>query len=133
MKFVLCKYFSIDIKQGKCNQDLNYFSITILLFYIEDKKRYKELKKVLKKHILSKFKNPNKLKMAEMTFLLFDLLSCPWLDEPFKKDLLIHYDIKNTSEQEAILELNKKQWWFTKWTDFDFCKALESKKSLEVY
>ena len=128
---VLCKYFSIDIDKEKCNYDLNYFSITILLFYIENKKRYNKLKEVLKKHVLFKFDDSNKLRMAEMTFLLFDLLSCPWVDESFKTNLLIQYDIKNLSDQRAIL--NRKQLWFTKWTDFDFCKALESKKSLEVY
>ena len=69
--------------------------------------------------------------MTELTFLLFDLLSCPYIDEGFKKDLLVRYDITDASDQDKIL--NRKEYWFTKWTDFDFGKELEAKKSQEVY
>lgn len=130
---VLCKYFYADLNKNEFGYELNYFSIIVLLFYIENKTRYASFKNKLKEHIKVKFQKNNKLKlkMAELTFLLFDLLSCPYIDESFKKDLLVRYDIHDTSDQKAIL--SRKEYWFTKWTNFDFGKELESKKSQEVY
>ena len=45
---VLCKYSAIDIKNKRCEHGLNYFSITVLLFYIEKKRRYNTTKEILK-------------------------------------------------------------------------------------
>ena len=128
---VLCKYFDADLNKNEFGYELNYFSIIVLLFYIANKTRYASFKNILKEHIKAKFQKNNKLKMTELTFLLFDLLSCPYIDESFKKDLLVRYNINYASDQEAIL--NRKEYWFTKWTDFDFGKELEAKKSQEVY
>lgn len=128
---VLGKYFDIDLNMKKFGYELNYFSISVLLFYIEDRTRYAALKRILKEHIITKFEKNNRLKMAELTFLLFDLLSCPYVDESFKRDLLVKYNVTDHSAQTEIL--NDKDFWFTKWTDFDFSKELEAKKSQEVY
>ena len=128
---VLAKYFDIDLNKKKFGYELNYFSVSVLLFYIENRTRYAALKEILKEHIKTKFEKNNKLKMAELTFLLFDLLSCPYIDENFKKDLLIKYNVTDNAVQTAIL--SRKELWFTKWTDFDFSKELEAKKSQEVY
>ncbi|GBR75867.1 reverse transcriptase [Candidatus Termititenax persephonae] len=128
---VLCKYFDVNIDTGVFGYDLNYFSITVLLFYIEDKKRYLDFKIILKERIKSKFEKNNKLKTTELTLLLLDLISCPYLDDAFKRQLLVFYDITEISEQNGIL--NRKELWFTKWIDFDFCKELDAKKSQEVY
>ncbi len=128
---VLAKYFDIDLNKKKFGYELNYFSISVLLFYIENKSRYSTLKEILKEHVKAKFEKSNRLKMAELTFLFFDLLSCPYLDEVFKKELLAKYNVTDTAVQTAIL--SRKELWFTKWTDFDFSKELEAKKSQEVY
>ena len=69
--------------------------------------------------------------MTELTILLFDLLSCPFLEDEFKKDLLGYYDITDSSELNEIIK--RKDYWFSKWDNFDFGKELEAKKSLEVY
>lgn len=128
---VLCKYFDVAPDKYEFGYDLNYFSITVLLFYIENKTRYADFKEALKGHIKSKFEKKNKLRMAEQTFLLLDLLSCPYIGDGFKKDLLKCYDIIDASDQNKILK--RKEHWFTKWTDFDYGKELEAKKSQEVY
>ncbi len=128
---VLCKYFDVDLGQKKFNYELNYFSISVLLFYIESRARYSTLKEMLKEHIKAKFEKSNRLKMAELTFLLFDLLSCPYVDKDFKRIILTKYNVTDTAIQDAILARNEI--WFTKWTDFDFSKELEAKKSQEVY
>lgn len=128
---VLSKYFDVDIDKNKLAYDLNYFSVTVLLFYIENRTRYDSFKNILKEHIKAKFEKSNKSKMAELTFLLFDLLSCPYIDDGFKKDLLARYNITDDIQQNAMLK--RTEYWFTKWTDFDFGKELEAKKSQEVY
>lgn len=131
---VLSKYFDINLKKKKGTYDLNYFSITVLLFYIEDIPRYRTFKEILKERIKYKFKNINKdtrLKTTELTLLLFDLISCPYLENDFKKDLLKYYDIIDPVLQGEIINIEK--YWFTKWTEFDFVKELEAKKSQSVY
>jgi len=125
--------FGITLNNGKdkYRYDLNYFSITVLLFYIKDIRRYNTLKGALEEIIMDKFKKKNKLKMAELTLLLFDILACPYIDNGFKCDLLQCYKITNVADQNKIIK--RKECWFTKWTDFDLSCELEAKKSQEVY
>lgn len=131
---ILCNYFNIDQKVKSRDHCLNYFSITVLLFYIGNKKRYRDIKDTLKEHIRCKFEKvqkDNRRRMTELTILLFDLLSCPFLEDEFKKDLLGYYDITDATELNEIIK--RKDYWFSKWDNFDFGKELEAKKSLEVY
>ncbi|MCB9772256.1 MAG: RNA-directed DNA polymerase [Candidatus Omnitrophica bacterium] len=133
-EFLLGKYFDINIKEEKCLYDLNYFTITVLLFYIEGKSRYNKIREIIKTHITHKFEKVplnKRIITTELVFLLFDLLSCPYLDEAFKKNLLVYYDITDASQQNNLL--SRKGYWFTKWSDFDFGKELEAKRSQEVY
>lgn len=94
---VLCSYFNIDYNDTKTTikTDLNYFSITVLLFYIKDIQIYKDIKDELKKYILKRFdesKNIDWRANTELVLLLMDILTCPYLDEkvyqPDKKQLL---------------------------------------------
>jgi hypothetical protein len=43
----LCKHIGIDLENKQCLNDLNYFSITTILFYIGNIKRYKKCKKTV--------------------------------------------------------------------------------------
>jgi hypothetical protein len=133
-KKVLGKYFKISL-EGKVDPiNLNFFSIVVLLFYIENKVRYSEIKNLLKVCIVEKFEKvseDNRVKTAELTLLFFDLLACPYLDETYKKKFLSMYGITDGSKQNGIIA--KRKYWFTKWTKFDFGKELEAKKSQEVY
>lgn len=131
---VLCKYFEVDLDKRTCEYNLNYFSISVLLFYIENKVRYNKFKDVLKEHIKKKFEMvPKKirLKTTELTILLFDLLSSPFIDRDFKSDLLDFYGITDENEQNQVAD--NERYWFAKWDNFDFVKELEAKKSQEVY
>lgn len=131
---VLSHYSHIDIKERKCNINLNYFSIMVLLSYIENKPRYNDLKAILITHIEKKFKSVSKgniRKTTELTLLLFDILACPYLDVSYKKEILSLYEINDESLQNGIIK--RRKYWFTKWTDFDLAKELDAKKSQEVY
>jgi hypothetical protein len=138
---LLRKYFNIN--ESYEIEKLNYFSITVLLFYIKDSKRYEKLRLALSKYILTIFKTEGSISMekkAELVFLLFDVLTCPYLEDvsktikderyAFKKSILSLLKVES-AKHIAIIE--KENFWFTKWTNFNFGKELESKKSQEVY
>ena len=97
-----------------------------------------------------------------MVLLFFDVLTCPYLNNEvrehfktkvkdartrgsrslkayikelkdekykYKKELLSLVDI--TDNQITLIE--QEQFWFTKWTEFDFGLELQAKRSQEVY
>lgn len=114
--------------------DLSYFTITVLLFYMKNKSRYEDLRAFIKEHILhrlSQVPRTNLRKNTELILLLFDILTCPYLDLIFKRMCLRKFDIKKRNLQHQIISF--RDIWFTQWTDFDFGKALDAKHSLEVY
>ena len=131
---MLTKYFNIsnDGKNLKFESDLNYFSITTLLFYICDKKRYKQLRESLLEYInyLYSSRTDTLISDSEMVHLTLDLIACPFLDVNYKKSILDNYGILPSSVKK-IIEVNT--FWFTKWKDFNFAKELDSKLSNEVY
>ena len=133
---ILGEHYGINITEERCNNYLNYFSIIVLLFYIEDKIRYKKTMTIIKNHIINLYKAVNKenrYKSTELILMLFDLISCPFLDDEFKNQLLAFYGIDDSMSQIRNDIINFRQFWFTKWTNFDFGKELEAKKSQEVY
>ena len=140
---VLAGYFNIDLREEKfCkNHELNYFSITVMLFYMKEKKRYDKLRTFIEEMIIEKFQdNPRTLrKDAELIMLFFDIISCPYVSRETKNRLLRMYGITGLKEQFYIRNrkhrqhFNKKQLWFTTWENFNFGKALDAKQSREVY
>jgi hypothetical protein len=112
---------------------LNYISIVVLLFYMKNKRRYDALRNSIEETIKNKFekKKTTLLKETELTLLLLDTLSCPYVRLETKRDLLKICRIEGAARQTAIIK--KQQYWFTKWTDFDFAKELDAKRSQEVY
>ncbi len=112
---------------------LNYFSLTVILFYIKNKKRYTLVKEAVKELILDKLKrNKDSLdKNTECLLLLLDCISCPFLVSDFKKKLLRIYGIRKHNLLDEIVEYENH--WFTKWTNFEFGKELDAKQSVEVY
>lgn len=133
-QIVLSNYFKINIEKKKCESNLNYLSIVVLLFYIENKVMYNELKDILKIHIIEKLKEvrrENKGKTTELVLILFDLIVCPYLDIDYRKSLLDLYGINE--EKMKVDIINKKKYWFTKWSEFNLGKELEAKRSEEVY
>ena len=92
---VLADYFNIyrDGENGntlKARYELNYFSFTVMLFYMKEKKRYGELRHFAEKEIIARFRNGqgSLRKDAELIMLLFDTVSCPYVSVETKKCLL---------------------------------------------
>jgi hypothetical protein len=140
---VLADYFGIrktnDIDEYNSCTELNYFSFTVILFYMREKVRYKELREFIEKSIVESFvkKSATLRKDAEATMLFFDVMSCPFISIEAKIKILEKYEITDNSRQEEILNFknknNSKQLWFTTWQNFDFGKELDTKHSQEVY
>lgn len=133
---VLAYYMGIDLKNKKCSFPLHYFSITVILFYIGKKVRYKSLRKTLEKYIIHKIENvalENRTQSAELVMLFFDLLSCPYLDRNFKNKLFPLFGISSSDGRLKSKLIKYQKYWFTKWDNFNFGKELEAKKSQEVY
>ncbi|MEE1673708.1 RNA-directed DNA polymerase [Agarivorans aestuarii] len=132
----LVKYFGGVYKGKKTivfDDALNYFSITVILFYMKDKKRYDRIRRAIKKTIKSKLKAPNLslTKDTELFLLLIDCISCPFLEMGFKHDLLKHFGISKKKLREDLFILREN--WFTKWVGFSFSHELDYKQSDEVY
>ncbi len=116
-----------------CSYVLNYFSISVILFYMKDKKRYSKIKDFIEYQVIEKYRN-NQVDFredCELTLLLMDCLTCPFVSIETKTVLLEHYSITDPTLQQQII--NKVKFWFTKWNNFNLGKALDMKQSLEVY
>lgn len=132
----LVKYFGGEYKSERTiafNDSLNFFSITVILFYMKNKKRYSRVRRAIKKVIKSKLTSPStSIQKDTEAFLLFmDCISCPYLEDNFKRTLLKHFGISRKKLQGEIIALRDN--WFTKWKDFSFAEELDSKQSDEVY
>jgi len=132
----LCSFFGIEIKTDgifETNRSLNYLSITILLYYIRKKQRYDSLRSFIEIKILEKFNLKQKVlnEDAELTLLLFDCISCPYISNKTKNDILQICGILENELRKLII--NFRIFWFTKWKDFDLMKEFSAKKSQEVY
>ena len=118
---------------------LNYFSITVSLFYMKDKIRYGNLRREVVRAALDQIgmRRETCHKDAEMIFLLFDLISCPYLVEDEKAEALAGFGVTDPALSKDIIEYGgggaKGQMWFTSWYNFDFGKELDAKRSQEVY
>lgn len=132
----MVKYFGGKYESERTitfDNSLNYFSITVILFYMKSKKRYGRARKAIKKTIKEKLTAPDvSLKRdTELFFILIDCISCPFLEVNFKRSLLKHFGISKRKLQDELISLREN--WFTKWVDFSFSEELDSKQSDEVY
>ena len=140
---VLAEYLGVSLVSDKnmalSVNSLNYFSITVALFYMRDKIRYNDLRRHLVNVALEKIRKRSETctKDAELVFLLFDLVSCPYIENMNKLKALEMFGICDTSLASDIVQYigtqGKPQMWFTNWLSFDFGKELDAKLGHEVY
>ncbi|SDQ91101.1 antiviral reverse transcriptase Drt3b [Flagellimonas zhangzhouensis] len=130
---------SYDPKRYKFKNEINYFVITVLLFYLKDIKEYRGLKVVIKESIRKKIgaiKKGQRTKYSELVLLFFDLIACPYLkenDNKFKKEILTCFGVDKANHQEFINFVERQRYWFTKWDNFNLLEELNAKSSLEPY
>jgi hypothetical protein len=133
------KYLCIDKDSKKAEKYTfwNMLLISVLLYYYSDTTEYAESLNFLKEVILAKIKGIDKQQRnisAELTLLKMDILACPHLNEDYKKDILIQFDVTNKQEQIKIINHAMKQKsWFIKWKGFNLNYEVNAKVSQEVY
>lgn len=140
---VLENYLGIRSSSGKggfgTSNSLNYFAITVSLFYMKNKVRYSSLRDRVVDSALERIKDRSETchKDGEMVLLLFDLVSCPYISDVKKLKALEMFGVTNSSLANDIINfsdgIGRSQRWFTNWFDFDFGKELDAKRSQEVY
>lgn len=121
----------------KSKLQYNLFACIILLYYYANHKCYNEQKILLKNEILKKYRlvaETERKRNAELTILTADMMTCPFVDEAYKQNLLKLMGITEIEDQRMIMRFAKKQKYiFTRWTMFNLNKELQAKISQEVY
>lgn len=121
----------------KSKLQYNLFACIILLYYYANHECYNEQKILLKNEILKKYRlvaETERKRNAELTILTADMMTCPFVDEAYKQNLLKLMGITEIEYQRMIMRFAKKQKYiFTRWTMFNLNKELQAKISQEVY
>lgn len=131
----LANIFGLELgsTQYSSTYSLNYFSLTVLLFYIKDIKKYSKIKGFVEFYLLQKLDNANGIvnQNTELLLLALDFISCPYVDTSLKNQALSKIGVTANTEQDLIKSLSNE--WFTKWEGFNYGDELDKKRSLEVY
>src|SRR5262249_28272771 len=120
---VLASYFNIhrsdQASSYVARHELSYFSLTVALFYMRTKSRYRDLRDCVEKAIEQKVvsRSSTARKEAELTLLLFDVLACPHVSNALKHTLLTHYDVQEATLRQQIIDFrspkSRHSQWFT--------------------
>jgi hypothetical protein len=121
---VLCTYFNISMNKDNSvsfNTELNFFSITVLLFYIKNIKTYNSILSELKDVILNKYTEAKIYGWkdnTELVLLLLDILTCPYLNnevrQHFKTKVKDARERKSKSLNNYIKELKDEKYKYKK-------------------
>jgi hypothetical protein len=116
--------------------DLNYFQICTLLYYIEDKPEYNTIRNKIVCSVVERFRDEDGdiFKNAELTMLFLDYMTCPYVSNSSKEDVIkySHYVNKDFGKRRA--ELVAKKEWFIKWdSNLDLESLLKKKEWNSMY
>ena len=121
----------------KSELQYNLFACLILLYYYANHKCYDSQKALLKEEILKKYRlvtESERKRNSELTILTADMMTCPFVNDAYKQNLLTLMGITEMRDQQMIMIFAKKQKYiFTRWTMFNLNKELQAKISQEVY
>lgn len=81
-----------DVKEVDWS-NLNYFQLATLLYLIEDKAEYTDMRTKIKENVETLLKRADWKKHADMVCLLLDMMTCPYLDKNQKADIMVAADI----------------------------------------
>lgn len=114
---------------------LNYFHIITLLYYIENKAVYSDLKKEIENNVEIRFsEDEDPFSKSELTMLFFDYINCPFVDAKSKKKIIrsSKYAKDNLPDnliEAMIKEITDQEIWFMNWnTEIDLERVLKKKE-----
>jgi hypothetical protein len=114
---------------------LNYFEIVVLLYYIDIKDEYIDLRSDLENVVLEKFRIvDNPFDKSEYTLLFFDFICCPFVKKELKMNIVksakyFKNSVNDNTIELKIREIEKQKRWFMDWDiDIDLEKVLKKKE-----
>ncbi len=135
-------YRIFGLKHGQIKEEeVDYFTIMVILYYISNDKQYNALRIGIEKLILSKIDSQNEpLTHAELFMLFVDSISCPFVSEKTKNRLLNiyakkHLNCKSVEKDSCIKQLKSRlliDMWFFNWDKEKAVHYLLMKKELKM-
>jgi len=134
---VMKKFLERETHPGGCS----YFMWVTLMLYIRDRSKYDRLRLELAERMLQRFKEDDYcLESSELFMHLMDSLTCPWIKETARLELLRmaaarHGGLPVTEEEQlALLKRFEGKRFFVDWHDSEWAaKRLEKKKYAYPY
>lgn len=114
---------------------LNYFHIITLLYYIENKAVYADLKKEIENNVEIRFlEDEDPFSKSELTMLFFDYINCPFVDERSKRKIMQSSGYATSNLADKIKEITDQEIWFMNWnTEIDLERVLKKKEWSSSY
>ena len=124
----LKEIFGID-KQDDFER-LNYFHIITLLYYVENKIEYIDLKTQIEKIVEQRFNdNDDPFSKSEFTMLFFDYVNCPFVSDKSKRKIIQSSGYATKNLADKIKEITDQKIWFMNWdTEIDLERVLKKKE-----
>lgn len=124
----LKEIFGIDKVDGF--KRLNYFHIITLLYYIENKAVYSDLKKEIENNVEIRFsEDEDPFSKSELTMLFFDYINCPFVDDRSKRKIMQSSGYATSNLADRIKEITNQEIWFMNWnTEIDLERVLKKKE-----
>lgn len=124
----LKEILGIDNKDGF--KRLNYFHIITILYYIENKALYSELKTEIENSVERRFtEDEDPFSKSELTMLFFDYINCPFVNDRSKRKIMQSSGYATSNLADKIKEITDQEIWFMNWnTDIDLEKVLKKKE-----
>jgi hypothetical protein len=124
----LKEILGIDNKNGF--KRLNYFHIITILYYIENKAVYSELKTEIENCVESKFtEDEDPFSKSELTMLFFDYINCPFVNDKSKRKIMQSSGYATSNLADKINEITDQEIWFMNWnTEIDLERVLKKKE-----
>ncbi|MCG7531772.1 RNA-directed DNA polymerase [Psychrobium sp. MM17-31] len=116
------------------NQDLGYFQIMVLVGFIRHSNP--KIVKFLESYIFERLTKSEEIKVdTELTCLAFDVLSCPYFSELFKKELfeLLCKEVNFESNSSEVFNMVCDKEWFFTWKDNNLAQVLMKKDLRSPY
>ncbi len=116
---------------------VDYFLVTAILFHVGDDPYYADQKEELLQRALKLFDDAeDPSQRADFTCLFLDLLSCPFLNDTVKRQMVSSFKVKgrrlSNQEKHDILDEVSSRQWFTAWLARDSIEVLLEKKRYQT-
>lgn len=123
------------------NKRFSYFETICILYYIEKNTQYINLKSRIIKNINQELSQLNDIRENTVKcYLLFDVISCPYIDLNTKQSLAFSYlkladsgTLPSTDDAEKLIREVTDNSWFATWDEANLLYLLEKKELLRGY